>query len=99
MATRPSFAEAEAACLALFDSSSPQNIKQADLYLQTLQSQPFIIFVAHDLLQSQHATVRELAGTMLYNRLRFSMSEIDSESCTALMQSLLQRIPAISGSP
>ena len=99
MAARPSLAEAEAACLALFDSSSPQNIKQADLYLQALQNQPFVIFVAHDLLQSQHANVRELAGTMLCNRLRSHVSEIDVDSCKGLLQSLLQKIPEHNGSP
>lgn len=99
MAVRPSFAEAESACLALFDASSPQNIKQADLYLQALQNQPFVIFVAHDLLQSQHAPVRELAGTMLCNRLRSSIADIDVESCLSLMQSLLQKVSELNGSP
>ena len=99
MAARPSFAEAESACLALCDSSSPQSIKQADAYLQALQIQPFVIFVAHDLLQSQHSTVRELAGSMLCNRLRSSMSEIDDDSCKGLMQSLLQKISELSESP
>jgi hypothetical protein len=99
MANRPSFAEAESACLALFDSSSPQNIKQADVYLQALQNQPYVIFVAHDLLQSQHSTVRELAASMLCNRLRSNISEIDDDSCKGLMQSLLQKISDLSGSP
>ena len=99
MAARPSFAEAEAACLALLHSSSPQSIKDADSYLQVLQNQPFFIHVAQDLLQSQHAVVRQLAGTMLLNRLRSSISEIEVDHCSALVQTLLHQIPALSSSP